>query len=336
MCEDCTGAVCRERKAQGRMIKKCDFYGIRAVVLSNDKMQVRILPGKGADIYQILLLPEKVTLLYNQEENLPCYQERNLYQERLQHYSQDNIGGWQDVVPGYGRYGNTVISEKPVGIAATVGWKVMWEGEAEDAEEVCLSVDIPDFPLHLTKWIGLNEEGLYVKEQIRNDGTDEAAVTWTQHSAFGGNFLAPEVAVIYPGEKILLSSLYASHGGCIEEYVKPIKAVSMPDGTVYDMTRMRPQMDDGQLVFTMKAEEGCFGMFHEKEKVGFRMKWEKEIFPYIRCWYRNDPQGYALAVEPCNYYYSSFADTDRDDMYLHLKPGEAKDTTVLLEIVREG
>lgn len=77
-------------------------------------------------------------------------------------------------------------------------------------------------------------------------------------------------------------------------------------------------------------------MFHEKEKVGFRMKWEKEIFPYIRCWYRNDPQGYALAVEPCNYYYSSFADTDRDDMYLHLKPGEAKDTTVLLEIVREG
>ena len=45
MCEDCTGAVCRERKAQGRMIKECDFYGIRAVVLSNDKMQVRILPG---------------------------------------------------------------------------------------------------------------------------------------------------------------------------------------------------------------------------------------------------------------------------------------------------
>lgn len=318
------------------MVKEVDFYGIRSVILSNEKMEVRILPGKGGDIYQMTVLPENITLLYNQEENLPCYQEKDLYRERLEHYSQDNIGGWQDVVPGFGRYGNKVIGERPVGIAATVGWNVMWEGEAKDAKEICLDVDLPEFPLHLTKRIGLNETGLYVKEQIRNDGTDKAAVTWTQHSAFCGNFLAPEVAITYPGDEILLSSLYAEQGGCIRDYLKPVRAVPMPDGTVCDMTYMRPRTEDGQLVFTMKAEEGCFAMFHEGIKVGFRMRWEKEIFPYIRCWYRNDPQGYALAVEPCNYYYSSFAQTDREDMYLHLDPGEEKTATLLLEIIRGG
>lgn len=186
------------------------------------------------------------------------------------------------------------------------------------------------------KQIRLEDETLIVTETIRNEGGEPADFTWTQHSAFGGSFLDEQVEISYPGEEIFLSSLYAGQGGKKEEYLKNICSVPMPDGTIWNLKNMREPGQDGHLIFTMKAETGDFALYHKARKFGFRVTWDKQVFPYIRCWYQNTEDGYSFAIEPCNYAYSSFADTDKENMYLHLDAGEEMSTEIRLSIIHEN
>ena len=110
----------------------------------------------------------------------------------------------------------------------------------------------------------------------------------------------------------------------------------MPDGTIWNLKNMREPGQDGHLIFTMKAETGDFSLYHKARKFGFRVTWDKQIFPYIRCWYQNTEDGYSFAIEPCNYAYSSFADTDKENMYLHLDAGEEMSTEIRLSIIHEN
>ena len=86
------------------MIKESSSGSIRTLILSNEKLSVKILAGKGGDINQITYLPEQAELLHTEDENFARYDSRDLRTNPLSRYSEDSTGGWQDVVPGYGRY----------------------------------------------------------------------------------------------------------------------------------------------------------------------------------------------------------------------------------------
>lgn len=316
------------------MIQECISGNIRTLVLSNEILSVKILAGKGGDINQITYLPGQMTLLHTEDNNFSAYKNRDLRINGLSRYSEDSTGGWQDVVPGFGRYGKTVLQDYPVGIAATVPWDV-WEYTSSD-REIVLSVHLTDYPLYLEKRIRLEDGTLLVNERIRNEGNEQAAFTWTQHSVFGGDFLDGEVEIIYPGDTVFLSSLFACQGGKKEAFYESISTMPMPDGTRFNLTHMREPGEDGQLIFTMEAKKGNFSFYHGGKDVGFRMDWDKDIFPYIRCWYQNTAKGYSYAIEPCNYAYSSFGDTDKENMYLRLGPGKEISTEIQLSVIHKN
>lgn len=313
------------------MIEESSLYNVRTVTLSNESFAVRILPGKGGDINQIWWKPREVSLLHVKEENFCRFQDRNLYVSPLKHYSEDDTGGWQDVIPGFGRYGDLAIEEAPLGIAATVGWQVSF-GREDGKDIVILSTDLPVFPLHLEKRIWLDQKGINLEETVSNTGDDEADVTWTQHAMFGGDFLDENVEISYPSGEILLSALWAEQGGPMERFVHEVGRVPMPDGQRCDLRRMRERREDGILVFTMKAGEGSCELYNRHKNIGLRMLWNREMYPYLRCCYQNTGNAYAMGIEPCNYYYSAFAETDRDRMYLHLDSKEVRRTKLRLEL----
>lgn len=316
------------------MIQECTSGNLRTLILSNGILSVKILAGKGGDINQITYLPGQMTLLHTEDSNFSAYKNRDLCIVGLSRYSDDSTGGWQDVVPGYGRYGKMVLQDYPVGIAATVPWEVCEYAPSDLA--LILSVHLPRFPLFLEKQIRLEGGTLVLKERIRNEGNEQAAFTWTQHSVFGGDFLDGEVSITYPGDTVFLSSLFAGQGGKKEAFYENISRMPMPDGTRFDLTRMREPGEDGQLIFTMEAKKGNFSLYHGGKDIGFQVDWDKDIFPYIRCWYQNTDKGYSYAIEPCNYAYSSFGDTDKDNMYLHLGPGEEISTEIQLSVIHKN
>lgn len=171
------------------MIKESSSGSIRTLILSNEKLSVKILAGKGGDINQITYLPEQAELLHTEDENFARYDNRDLLTNPLSRYSEDSTGGWQDVVPGYGRYGSLVFQEFPVGTAATLPWDYQTQtaagGDTRKEEEVNLSVQLPEFPLFMKKQIRLEDETLIVTETIRNEGGEPADLRGhsTRHSA---------------------------------------------------------------------------------------------------------------------------------------------------------
>lgn len=315
-------------------VQESDTYGIETLTLSNDLLSVRVLAGKGGDISQITYLPLNMTVLWENKEMFPGYAGRDLYKERLSFYSEFNTGSWQDVVPGFGKYGDIELKERPIGIAATLPWEYEILEEGNDRVSVGLEVDLPVFPLHLAKVFTLRkgDAHFYIEETITNKGDKQAAATWTQHSAFAGNFLDETVKIKFPADKIFIPSAFNKNGGREEDYIMPIDKVTMPDGTVYDLRTMREHRNDGHMVFTQKLDRDYFEMYSESKKAGLRMKWDKEIYPYLRCWYQNTDNGYSIALEPCNYYCHTFDECMANKMFLYLDPGETKKTEVLFEI----
>lgn len=316
------------------MIENWKQEGIQGWILSNQWLSVKILEGKGGDVNQITWLPDKITFLYTRDEGFAECRSKDLYKQPLDWYSDCSTGGWQDVIPGFGKYKERIYDGmRPVGTAACVGWKAE-SCPKENQEELTLHVLLPDFPLRLVKRFRLEGTKLLVDESVENLGDAPADVTWTQHAVFGGDFLEPDVQIHYPSEELFLSSLYAQKGGQKEAYEKRISEAPMPDGTIHDLRRMREHTEDGQLVFTMCAKEGRAGMRNAHKGLAFSLEWDKAVYPFVRCWYRNDSQGYAMALEPCNYAYSSYSDTDREGMYLHLEPGEIRSTSLAFRAER--
>lgn len=314
-----------------------DLYGIKTLTMSNDLLSVRILAGKGGEINQITYLPLDMTILLDGSDAFPQYEGRDLSVERLSFYSELATGGWPDVIPGFGKYGDIELRERPIGIAATLPWSYEIIHQGEDSISVKLEVHLPVFPLHMIKIFTLKkgDATFYLEESVHNEGTQQIAATWTQHSAFGGDFVDETVQIKFPADQIFIPSAFSRNGGKEEDFIMPIDQVTMPDGTIYDLRKMRSRMNDGHMVFTQKLDRDTFEMFSESKKIGIRMKWDKDVFPYLRCWYQNTDSGYSIALEPCNYYCHTFDECVENRMFLYLDSGESKTTSVRLEVFKK-
>lgn len=323
------------------MICEKSVEGIPCYIIGNQWVEVTVLAGKGGDIYQIMYYPKTTSnrstgcsLLHTQGQNLSLYRDRDLSEKRLERYSQDSTGGWQDVIPGFGKSPDTMFREFPVGLAATVSWEC--SGYDPDSEELELRVKLSDFPVSLIKRIMVKDSSVVLRETVCNDADDDIDMTWTQHSVFGGDFLMGTVDIDYPSDEVFLCAAHAAAGGERTAYIHPLSSVPMPDGGIRDFHRLCERCGDGNLVFTLNAEEGAFTLSGSQSGIRVRMNWDKEVFPYVRCWYQNTKDYYSMALEPCNYYYSTFADTDRENMYLHLAAGMERTTEITLEMTLTG
>ena len=94
------------------------------------------------------------------------------------------------------------------------------------------------------------------------------------------------------------------------------------------------EWNKGDAAARWMQERGAVSYTHLHKGLAFSLEWDKAVYPFVRCWYRNDSQGYAMALEPCNYAYSSYSDTDREGMYLHLEPGEIRSTSLAFRAER--
>jgi hypothetical protein len=254
--------------SEGNVLKAIEdeIYGIKTIKLSNGLLSIDVLAGKGGDISQITYLPLSLPILWQEKDNFKLYENRDLSKERLPFYNEMNTGGWQDVVPGLGKYGEVELKGRSVGIAATVPWSYMILKPGEESVSIMLEVKLPVMPLKLTKIYTLKkgDASLYIEETIENEGDRQAQITWTQHPIFGGDFLEGTVNINWPGDEIFIPSAYSKSGAREEDYTMPIDRVTMPDGTVHDLRKMRQRTDDGHLVFSQKLLRDYFELFNKR------------------------------------------------------------------------
>ncbi|HEY5585211.1 MAG TPA: DUF4432 family protein [Ruminiclostridium sp.] len=310
--------------------------GIKVVYLENDLIRLSLLVGKGCELYEIIYKPLNMDILLKSKGGLEQYKGRELSKERLTWYSELFTGGWMDVLPDRGTYGDVYLVQKNSGIAATVPWDYEILEQYEDKITIKCFVILPLMPLYVEKTITIvnHQSKIYVNEYVKNVGNLLASFTWTQHATFGGEFLDEYVKLTIPCKKVFKAIEYEqAKGKNPEDYECPIENVKMSDETVYNLLTVKPNSFDEELFVTVRdLEKPYFNLYNEKKGVGVRFDWDYKAFPYLRYWYKNSKDLYTIGIEPSNYYFDGFDNCIEKQTCFQLEPTKGLSTWYTCEL----
>lgn len=310
--------------------------GIKVLYLENDLLRLSILVGKGCEFYEIIYKPRNMDILLKSKGGLDQYEGRDLSKEPLAWYSELFTGGWMDVLPDRGAYEEVFLVQKNSGIAATVPWNYQILEQCEDKITIKCFVTLPLIPLYVEKTITIVslEAKIYVKEYVKNTGNSTAFFTWTQHVAFGGEFLDENVKVTIPCKKVFKAIEYRQAKGKSQEaYECPIENVKMSDENSYNLLAVKPNQFDEELFVTIrKLEKPYFELYNENKSAGIRFEWDFDVFPYLRYWYKNSKELYTIGIEPSNYYFDGFDNCREEHTCFQMEPAKGFSTWYTCEL----
>lgn len=309
----------------GCTVQEDVVFGIQTVTLENELLRVRILTGKGADIYELVYKPLHMDVLLK-AGGLAAFEHRNLAEQRLTYYSELFTGGWQDCLPHRARYRELDITQETGGIAATVPWDFEIVRSDADAVSLRCCVQLPEIPFFVEKifTIRRGEPQLYIEQRVRNTGTAAVQFSWTQHAAFGGQFLDEHVSIELPDCVAFHARKYdSSFGDDFSRFEDPADRITMPDGTSRDLRQVLNRQTHEQLFTVLKGiTEPRVKLVNRKKKVSVQLVWELEAFPFIRYWSNNVPDMYTVGIEPSNDAFANFDHSLLNGTYRELQPSE--------------
>jgi hypothetical protein len=280
----------RGRRHHGARIRTFHENGRDVLALENELLRVELLPGKGSDIVSFLHKPSDTDAMWHAERGLrrPADDGRAPADD-LTAYMDRYEGGWQECFPNGGAA--VIYRGAPIpfhGELWAVAWDVRIEEDSPERVAVTLSLDTHRTPFHVEKRLML-ESGravLTIDEAITNRSDAPFPVMWGHHPAFGAPFLGPSCRLDLPP----CTGSTARRG-------------QMPDGTLaFDADfewPMAPLADGGSLdlrdipgpearrsewVSFSGMAEGWYGLTNRERQVGFGLRWDVAVFPYLWFW----------------------------------------------------
>ncbi|NHN29841.1 DUF4432 family protein [Paenibacillus agricola] len=317
-------------------IKETMVSSIKVVYLENELLRASILVGKGADVFELIYKPLQIDVLLKTNKGLAVFDNRNLSEQRLKMYSELYAGGWQDCLPHRARYEHIDITQETGGIAATLPWEYeITQNNAEAASILCF-VQLPDIPLYIEKSFTLKrgDSHLYIGIRIRNQGSSAVKFTWTQHPAFGGQFLDENVTIEVPDCVAFHPRSYdRAFKDDLARFEEPIDRITLPSGNTRNIQEVMPKNSNEQFFIVLKnIREPWAKLINHKKGVGVLLKWQLDAFPYIRYWSNNVSTMYTIGIEPSNDAFSSFDDSLEHGTFRELQPNEEYATMLQCEI----
>ena len=168
-------------------------------------------------------------------------------------------------------------------------------------------------PFYMERTFGLEGDRavLSIHEKLINEGQEDMELMWGYHPAFGAPFLSEHCRIDIPAKKVEVCSQAAPNTrlDAGKQFDWPI--VRDRDGNDLDLSRIAPpSAKAADMAYLLELEEGWYAITNNQLKVGFGLRYPKEIFPYV--WYWMDYEGefgypfygrtYVVALEPFTSY----------------------------------
>lgn len=278
------------------------IHGYRAVVLENEKLEITVLPDKGADIIGLTYKPNDIDFMWRSPFGL---NHNDRPYTGMPSFLEMYEGGWQEALPagsGGGIYKNAQFmlhGETPY---------LPWDAEiVEDTPEcvaVRFSVTCKKMPVRVERIMRLRtgQAELEMEERVENLSPEGFHFMWGHHPAFGAPFLSEDCTLRLP----------TNHGVLIENIWKDD---SVKNGEIQwpylsngvDLSKIRPQGDGSKFMIMMdQLTDGSFQIVNSRLKLGMEMSWDLSVMPYLWVWMNfNGEAGfpwykraYLTAVEP--------------------------------------
>ena len=325
------------------------FYnGLRVTVLENEYLRISVLVDKGTDIFEFLYKPKDIDFMWlspwgikSPSKFVPTTASKD------GNFMDFYEGGWQEIIPNFGYGGlHEGVEEGLHGEICLIPWGFQILEDNPSMVSIKFRVRADRTPFYLEKTLTLKKDDpkLYITEKLKNEGYTDISLMWTHHPTFGGQFLNNSTIIDLPKNKIKYV-LKPKNIGKYDELVDD--NIKWPNfegysGKKIDFSKSPTIEDENQSIDEVcmgELEEGWYAITNLDKKIGFGLKWDKEIFSYIWIWRMygkgcKEPPWYGrvscMALEPC----SSFSTTGlsgsvKNNTALKMKPQQEIETSFI-------
>lgn len=276
------------RKGSCRISLDYTYKGLRVAFLENEELRVGVLVDKGADIFEFTYKPRDVDFMWQSPIELrqPFISTSALPEGAFHDYF---YGGWQEVLPSAGWASEPYLGtyQGLHGEVSLLPFEAVITEDSPDRVELRLRVRLYRSPLALQRTLSLRRGSptLFIHERLHNESTEKFAVMWGHHPAIGEPFLDDSCVVQTPARKV--EALAFHPNGLWEpgvDFDLPY-AKNRRSGQLEDITRVRGRdAKSVDVVFMKGLDQGWFGLTNQRQKLGFGMAWNQDLFKYLWMW----------------------------------------------------
>ena len=264
--------------------------GLKTVVMENELLRITILADKGADVYEFLHKPTDTDFmwrtplgLHNPATNTPSNTtDAGTF---MDHYA----GAWQEIFPSGGVENNHAgVSYGQHGEACHLPWEFNVTENTPERISCCFSLRTLRTPFLLERNLTLvkGEVKLYISETLRNLSPEAVDFMWGHHLAFGEPFLDENCRVDTGAKRIEIHDTPYSENQRFEtgaQFKYPI--AQDKSGQEVDIRNVPPKSAKNMdLAYFTDLDEPWFSLTHSKKKLGFGLRFDKQVFDSIWYW----------------------------------------------------
>jgi hypothetical protein len=291
-------------------IRESLVHGWRAVHLTSDKLEVTVLPGKGADIYAITDLGSGVDPLFTAPWGLQPPGATPRAGSDGTAFLENYEGGWQELFPNTNDPASYRGLSLPFhGEVASLPWS--WSTAADGAGETAVqfTVECHLVPFRLERTIRLlhGERRLVLDERVTNLSGDPAHFTWGHHCVLGPPLVGDGAELHVPCQTVITGTEpWEDTARLVPGQRSNWPTARCRDGNVADLSRVPgPKTGSHDDVFLTGLYGGWAELANPSLGLGFRLDWDPAVFRWVISW---QPFGgaramplrgaYALGIEP--------------------------------------
>lgn len=163
--------------------------GWTILTLSNDRLQITVVPGKGGDVLSLRRAGHDEDLLWSTPWGLRPQGSTAVGGNTRAQSTEAWPGGWQSLFPNGGDSATTRGVEWPEnGEACTAPY----DWEPIEGAGVRLRTRLVRSPFRVTREITLDEDTVVLTETVRNDAGEPVEVMWGQQLTFAAPLVGPD------------------------------------------------------------------------------------------------------------------------------------------------
>lgn len=325
------------------------FYkNLRIAVLENEYFRISLLIDKGTDIFEFLYKPKDVDFMWlspwginSPSKFVPTVA------SKAGNFMDYYEGGWQEIIPNFGSGGFYNGCEEGLhGETCLIPWQYQIIENSPLKVSIKFMVRTYRTPFYLEKTLTLKKEDpkLYISEKLINEGYADIYLNWTHHPTFGVPFLDDSTIIDVPKNNIKYIMTLENSGKYEELKSDDIKWPKFKgySGKEVDFSKSPTIAGKNHSIDEIclgNLEDSWYAVTNINKKVGFAMKWDNKVFPFIWIW-RMYGKGYAagpwygrvycMALELC----SSFSpiglnETIKNNTAIMMKPQQEIETNFM-------
>jgi hypothetical protein len=285
------------------------LFGLRAIILENEKIKVMFILDKGTEIVEFNFKETDTDFIYRSPQGLSCMKKIEYVRKDEQILADNYTGGWFEAFPNVGhgcKYKGANIQD--YGEVCYLPWE--YSVIKDTPEEVSLKcfVKTTKMPFYVEKvfTVKTNQASLFIKETAVNLGGEDLHFQWGHHPNFGGPFLDESCVIDFPGADI--SNYLGKRAIHSDAEIKGVWPFLPGNGGEKIDFREMPARGTGvnDILFMKNLKGNWAAVRNRNKKVGIALSWDGAMFDNCLLWmaangdtgYPRYGQTYLLTILP--------------------------------------